>query len=173
MTTETKKKISLEAIDDIIHKHNQDPGAVMPILHEIQNTYGFVPPAAIERIAENTGIPASELFGVATFYARFRLQPLGKNQINVCHGTACHLNGIERISQAIEQAVGAKEGETSKDRLFTVERVACFGCCSLAPCLMVNDKIHGRLTPESARKLLSQMKTQEAKAATERPGENG
>ncbi len=169
MTTETKKKISLEAIDAIIHKHNSLAGAVMPILHEIQDSYGYVPPGAIERIAENTGIPASELFGVATFYARFRLQPLGKNQINVCHGTACHLGGIERISQAIEQTVGAKEGETSRDRLFTVERVACFGCCSLAPCIMVNSKVHGRLTPESTRKLLTQVKAEEAKATVGQP----
>ena len=163
-----REKLSLVVIDAIAHKHNVEPGAIIPVLQEIQDAYGYVPPVAIQRIAENTGVPASELFGIVTFYAQFRLQPVGKNLIKVCHGTACHLSGAERISQVIEQVVSAKEGETSQDGLFTVERVACLGCCSLAPCMMVNGKTCGRLTPETIGKLLSQIKETEGAILSEK-----
>ena len=150
------------AIDAIVHKHNVEPGAVIPILQEIQEAYGHVPPVAIQRVAEHMNIPASEIYGIVTFYAQFRLQPLGKNLVRVCHGTACHLGGAEIVAEALAQATGAKEGETSPDDLFTVERVACLGCCSLAPCVMVNNETHGRLTPESVNKLVTEMRKQEA-----------
>jgi len=163
-----REKLSFAVIDAIAHKHNVEPGAIIPVLQEIQDTYGYVPPVAIQRIAENTDVPASELFGIVTFYAQFRLQPLGKNLIKVCHGTACHLSGAEMISQALEQVAGAKEGETSQDGLFTVERVACLGCCSLAPCIMVNEKVHGRLTPEVVGKLVSQIKETEKVVLSEK-----
>ena len=150
------------AIDAIVHKHNVEPGAVIPILQEIQEAYGHVPPVAIQRVAEHMNIPASEIYGIVTFYAQFRLQPLGKNLVRVCHGTACHLSGAEMVAETLAQATGAKEGETSPDDLFTVERVACLGCCSLAPCIMVNNETHGRLTPESVSKLVAEMRKQEA-----------
>lgn len=165
-----REKLSFAVIDAISHKHNVEPGAIIPVLQEIQDAYGYVPPVAIQRIAENTGVPASELFGIVTFYAQFRLQPIGKNLIKVCHGTACHLSGAERISQALEQVVGAKEGETSQDRLFTVERVACLGCCSLAPCIMVNGKVQGWLTPEAIGKLPSQIKEAEVVVSSGKAG---
>jgi len=170
MVIEAREKPSFAVIDAIAHKHNVEPGAIIPVLQEIQDAYGYIPPVAIQRIAENTGIPASELFGIVTFYAQFRLQPLGKNLIKVCHGTACHLSGAERISQALEQVVGAKEGETSQDGLFTVERVACLGCCSLAPCVMANEKVRGRLTPEAIGKLVSQIKETEKVVLSEKAG---
>ncbi len=159
--TRAAEKPSLAVIDDIVHKHNVQRGAVIPILHEIQETFGYIPPVAIERVAENLAIPASEIYGVATFYALFRLQPLGKNHIKVCHGTACHLAGADMISQALVPVVGANEGETSQDGKFTVERVACFGCCSMAPCIMVNGEIHGRLTPGSVHKVIDQVEETE------------
>jgi NADH-quinone oxidoreductase subunit E len=163
MVTEAKARdeLSLVVIDAVVHKHNVQPGAVIPILQEIQDSYGYVPPVAIERIAENMGIPSSDIFGIVTFYTQFRLQPLGKNLIKVCHGTACHLSGAERIAEAISQATGAREGETSQDGLFTVERVACLGCCSLAPCIMLNGEIHGRLTPEAVARVVNQAKEKE------------
>lgn len=167
---EAGEKLSFAVIDAIAHKHNVEPGAVIPILQEIQDAYGYVPPVAIQRITENTGVPASELFGIVTFYAQFRLEPVGKNLIKVCHGTACHLSGAERISQALEQAAGIKEGETSQDGLFTVERVACCGCCSLAPCVVANEKVYGRLTPEAIGKLVSQIKETERVASSEKAG---
>jgi NADH-quinone oxidoreductase subunit E len=162
-----KEKLSLTVIDAIVHKHNIQPGAVIPILQEIQDAYGYVPPAAIQRIGENMGIPASEIFGIVTFYAQFRLQPMGKNLIKVCHGTACHLSGAERMSESLSLVVGAKEGETSQDGQFTVERVACLGCCSLAPCVMLNGEVHGRLTPESITKIINQLQETEALTTAE------
>jgi NADH-quinone oxidoreductase subunit E len=164
MATKAKdrEELSFAVIDAIAHKHNVQPGAVIPALQEIQDAYGYVPPAAIERIAENIGVPSSEIYGIVTFYSQFRLEPVGENLIKVCHGTACHLSGAERIAQAIAQATGAGEGETSRDGKFTVERVACLGCCSLAPCTMINNEVHGRLTPESIGKVVGQLqKTQE------------
>jgi NADH-quinone oxidoreductase subunit E len=163
MAVETKvnSELSFATIDAITHKHNVQPGAVIPVLQEIQEAYGHVPPAAIERIAENMGVPASEIFGIVTFYAQFRLQPVGKNLVKVCHGTACHLNGAERVSKALTQAVGAEEGETSQNGKFTVERVACLGCCSLAPCVMLNGEAYGRLTPEAINKVVSQIQEKE------------
>jgi len=147
---------SLAVIDAIVHKHNVQLGAVMPVLQEIQGTYGYVPPAAIQRIAESMNISASDIYGIVTFYSQFRLQPLGKNVIKVCHGTACHLNGAERIAEAVAQGTGAREGETSQDDEFTVERVACLGCCSLAPCVMVNGETHGKLTVETTGEIVKQ-----------------
>ncbi len=159
MATQAKEReeLSFAVIDAIAHKHNVQPGAVIPALQEIQDAYGYIPPAAIERIAENIGVPSSEIYGIVTFYSQFRLEPVGENLIKVCHGTACHLSGAERIAQAIAQATGAEEGETSRDGKFTVERVACLGCCSLAPCTMINNEVHGRLTPESIGKIVSQV----------------
>jgi NADH-quinone oxidoreductase subunit E len=157
----TKEKPSFAVIDAIVHKHNIEPGAVIPVLQEIQDTYGYVPPVAIQRIADNMNVPASEVFGIVTFYAQFRLQPLGKNLIKVCHGTACHLCGAEMVAERLAQVVGAKEGETSQDGMFTIERVACLGCCSLAPCVMVNGETHGRLTPEAVDKIVAQIRKQE------------
>lgn len=151
----SRQELNLALIDAITHKHNVQPGAVIPVLQEIQETCGYVPPAAIQRIGDNMGVPASEIFGIVTFYAQFRLKPLGKNLIKVCHGTACHLGGAERVSDTLCQRVGAKEGETSADGNFTVERVACLGCCSLAPCVMVNGEVHGRLTPELVGKVVN------------------
>jgi NADH-quinone oxidoreductase subunit E len=166
MVTETLVTGAPElSIDTIVHKHNVEPGAVIPVLQEIQETYGHVPPIAIQRVAEHLNIPASEIYGIVTFYAQFRLEPLGKNLVKVCHGTACHLGGAEMVAEALSQVTGVREGETSADGLFTVERVACLGCCSLAPCVMINDETHGRLTPESVSKVVSEMRRAEAPAS--------
>ena len=160
-----KEKPSFAVIDAIVHKHNIEPGAVIPTLQEIQDTYGYVPPVAIQRIADNMNVPASEVFGIVTFYAQFRLQPLGKNLIKVCHGTACHLGDAEMVAERLAQVTGAKEGETSQDSRFTVERVACLGCCSLAPCIMVNGETHGRLIPEAIDKIVNQIQKKEVPAS--------
>ena len=156
-----REKPSFAMIDAIVHKHNIEPGAVIPVLQEIQAIYGYVPPVAIQRIADNTNVPVSEVFGIVTFYAQFRLQPPGKNLIKVCHGTACHLCGAEMVAERLTQVTDAKEGETSQDGRFTIERVACLGCCSLAPCVMVNGETHGRLTPEAVDKIVAQIRKQE------------
>jgi len=162
--TLTREELDLSVIDAIVYKHNIEPGGVIPVLQEIQENYGYVPPVAIQRVAEHLNIPASEIYGIVTFYAQFRLEPLGKNLIKVCHGTACHLSGAEMVAEALAQATGAREGETSDDDMFTVERVACLGCCSLAPCVMINSETHGRLTPETTTKIVNEIKKTEVPA---------
>ncbi len=147
-----------EVIDAIIHKHNVERGSIIPILQEIQEIYGYIPQVAMERGALHTGVGAGEIYGIVTFYNMFRLEPVGENVVKVCHGTACHLLGAEKISEALELEVGAGEGETSADGKFTVEHVRCIGCCSLAPCMMVNDQVYARLTPESVRKTVAKIR---------------
>jgi len=152
--TKTREPINSTVIDAIVHKHNVHPGAMIAILQEIQEIYGYVPRAAILRVAVDTMVPASDIYGIVTFYAQFRLQPQGEHIIKVCHGTACHLNGAEKIAEAVCNCVGAKEGETSQDGKYTVEKVACLGCCSLAPTVMIDNESFGRLTPGNVSKII-------------------
>jgi NADH-quinone oxidoreductase subunit E len=167
MTTKEAKvreRPSLAVIDAIVLKHNVHPGAVIAILQEIQDTYGYVPRAAILRVSEDTGIPASDIYGIVTFYAQFRLQPQGKHLVKVCHGTACHLNGAEKVAHSLCQCVGAKEGETSADGRYTVEKVACLGCCSLSPTIMIDNDTYGRLAPDNVRKVIEDFESLESPA---------
>lgn len=112
----------------------------------------------IQEISIATGIPAAELYGIATFYSQFHLEPRGKNLVRVCHGTACHLAGADKVSYAVEMATGAKEGGTSPDGQFSVERVACLGCCSLAPVMMVNEDVHAHVKVDKIASLLKRYK---------------
>jgi len=163
---ETKVSRLIETVDEIVQNRNVTRGAAIPILQRIQRELGYVPPAMLQRVAELTGMPASDLYGITTFYTQFRTQPLGLHTIRVCHGTACHLAGAESISDALRMATGAGEGETSPDGLFTVERVACLGCCSLAPVVMIDDETYGHLTPEKVRKLVDRYR-EKSRAASD------
>jgi NADH-quinone oxidoreductase subunit E len=158
MVTEirTEKTPGYAVIDAIILKHNVQLGGIIPVLQEIQEEYGYVPPEVINRIAQSMNITAAEIYGIVTFYSQFRLKPIGKNLIKVCHGTACHLNGADKVASTLTQITGAKEGETSPDGMFTVERVACLGCCSLAPCISVNNEIHGKLSSDGINNVVCQ-----------------
>jgi len=129
-------------------------GRLIPLLQKVQAEDGYLSREGLLRIHEETGVPLSQIYGVATFYAQFRFTPVGKHTVKVCHGTACHVNGAEDISQAIREEIGAGHGETTADGLFSVEKVACLGCCSLAPCIMVDETTHGKLTPTLVRKVL-------------------
>jgi NADH-quinone oxidoreductase subunit E len=139
-------------------------GGIIPVLQEVQDEYGYVPPEAIHHIAQSMNIAASEIYGIVTFYSQFRLKPIGKNLVKVCHGTACHLNGAEKVASALAQITGAKEGETSPDGMFTVERVACLGCCSLAPCISINSEVHGELSSGGVSNVVSQYNESEKAA---------
>lgn len=148
-------------IDSILLKHGKGKqDELMAILQDVQASLGYLPDWAIYRIAEFVGITPSKVYGVATFYNRFRLTPTGKHLIRVCHGTACHVNGSEEISTALSDELKLKEGEsTTKDGKFTLETVACLGCCSLAPCMMINDSdVYGRLTSSESKKIVRGLK---------------
>ena len=123
-----------------------------------------MPRKAINYIAGVTGVPESEVYGVITFYSQFRLQPMGKYVIRACDGTACHVSGSRMIIDTIEDELGIEVGGTTEDGIFTLNTVACIGCCSLAPVIMINDETHGQLTPASVRKLLREMRRREKAA---------
>jgi len=130
------------------------PGALIPLLQGAQELFGYLPEEAMARIARALGLSPAEVYGVATFYGQFRLKPAGKHIVTVCHGTACHVAGAERISGALERALGVKAGETTRDRKFTLRDVACLGCCSLSPVMMINKTVYGKLTPAGTPAIL-------------------
>ena len=143
-------------IDHIVREHNLTEGSAIVILQQIQAAYGYVGKPMLERVSQLTGIPSSVLGSIVTFYTQFRLEPMGENLIQACHGTACHLAGAERISEVLRQETGVPEGKTSVDGKFTVKKVACLGCCSLGPVVTVNDETFARVTPEKARQLIKE-----------------
>ena len=140
--------LDLQPLDNILNKYQGQKGAVIPILQEIQNVYGYLPKAILERTSKKTGIPLSQLYGVATFYAQFHLTRRGRNLIRICDGTACHVRGAAKTIQAIENAFKMHAGGTSLDYKYTLEIVYCVGSCGLAPVAVVNDKVYGQTKPE-------------------------
>ncbi len=139
------------------------PGSLITILQKAQEIYGYLPKDVMYHIADAIGSTPAEVLGVATFYAQFRLSPIGKYNIMSCQGTACHVNGSERVSAAIAAYLGIEAGETTADGLFTLEHVACLGCCSLAPVIMINGEAYGNLTPEKAINILKDIQAKEGK----------
>ena len=131
-----------------------DRGFLIPILQEVQHFYGYISPAAIDEVELFTGVAAGEIFGVASFYSQFRFAKPGKHMVKVCLGTACHVRGSSRILELMELQLDIKAGETTDDGHFSLEHVACFGCCALAPVVMVNQDVHGRLTSPKGQKLI-------------------
>ncbi len=160
--TALQDSVDLTLIDPLIKKYKSKKGSLIPILQGTQNLYGYVPKEAFIKISELTGLKLSEMYGVATFYTQFRLSPVGKHIIKVCHGTACHVQNATAISEAIEDALEIKDGETTEDRLFTLESVACLGCCSLAPVMMIGDETYGKLTGKQAVKIVKEIKIKES-----------
>ncbi|MCX6250033.1 MAG: NADH-quinone oxidoreductase subunit NuoE [Bacteroidetes bacterium] len=154
-------EVDLTLLDPLIQKYKGKKGNVIPLLQGAQDIYGYLPRTAFEKISRDTGLELSEMFGVATFYAQFRLKPVGKNIIKICHGTACHVQNAKEISESLEEALQVKDGETTSDRLFTLESVACLGCCSLAPVMMVVDQTYGKLTGNEAVKIIKNIRLAE------------
>lgn len=142
-------------LQGILDKYAGVKGALIPVLQEAQNAYGYLPKDVIQFIAEKMAVPVSQIYGVVTFYAQFHLNPRGKNIIRVCQGTACHVRGAKHILKALEDTLQVKAGGTTPDLKFTLETVACIGACGLAPVLMVNDDTHGRLVPDVVPEILA------------------
>jgi NADH-quinone oxidoreductase subunit E len=149
---------------DLIRPFKGQTGATIPVLQAIQTSLGYLPPESFDLIERETGIPASKAYGVATFYAQFRMTPVGKHLIKLCDGTACHVKGSETITTAIRDHLGlGAEQDTTEDMLFTLEEVACLGCCSLAPVLMIGETTYGNLNVEKTREILDTYRAKEAK----------
>jgi len=137
-------------LEELLVKYRGQKGTLIPLLQGTQAAYGFVPREAMMRIAEALREPLSQVYGVATFYAQFRLVPRGKNVVRICHGTACHVSGAPLVSQEVERHLGIRDGENTDDMFFTLESVACLGACGMAPVMMINDRTYGKLTPDKA-----------------------
>ncbi len=142
---------------DLINKRSQK-GALIPLLQSAQDSYGYIPEKVIHYISELTGTPAADIYGVITFYAQFRLKPLGKNLIRICEGTACHVNGAKSVLSILQDELGISVDETTDDGLFTLQSVACLGCCSLAPVMVINNDTHGNLTVDKVKKIIKKYK---------------
>lgn len=143
------------------------PGSLITVLQKAQAIYGYLPADVLNHIAEQMSIPAAKVFGVATFYTQFRFKPVGKYLIMLCQGTACHVNGSLMLEKTIFDSLGIKDGETTEDGLFTLKNVACLGCCSLSPVMMINDETYGSLTPQKVRDILAQLKEKALEEAAE------
>jgi NADH-quinone oxidoreductase subunit E len=162
---ENGAEVDLSRIDALINKYRGKKGSLIPLLQGAQEAYGYIPRQAFEKISSETGISLSDMYGVATFYAQFRLHPVGKHIVKVCHGTACHVQNADAISDAIKEALGVEDGGTTDDNLFTLESVACLGCCSLAPVMMIGDEAYGKLTGSSAVKIIKDIRIAESQPA--------
>ena len=151
-----RKKVDWEKIEGIIDKHKDRKWALIPLLQEVQETLGYVPPESIEPIAEALNVFPSQVQGVLTFYAGFSLEPKGKYVIRVCRGTACHVKGGKSTLRFLKKELDLDDGETSPDYRFTLEPVSCLGACFLAPAMMVNNKVFGKLSPPKVTSIMSQ-----------------
>ena len=156
-----RPKGAFAELEPTLEKYAKVPGSLITILQSAQSIYGYLSLDAINYISERTGIEPAKIYGVATFYAQFRLQPIGKYLIMMCQGTACHVNGSESIGEAVSEHLGIQDGETTEDGLFTLNYVACLGCCSLAPVMMIQDsegnETYGSLTKDKAVKILDEL----------------
>ncbi len=157
-----KEKSDLTLLNEVLEKYASVKGSLITILQKAQDIYGYLPVDVMYHIASAVGTTPAEVMGVATFYTQFRLQPVGKFLIMLCQGTACHVNGSERIEKAISEHLGIKDGETTADGLFTLKNVACLGCCSLSPVMMINGETYGSLTPDSAISVLEALRKESA-----------
>ncbi|MBU2604099.1 MAG: NADH-quinone oxidoreductase subunit NuoE [Actinobacteria bacterium] len=146
---------------DLLETYQDQRGALIPLLQGTQAAYGYLPAEAMESIARALREPLSQVFGVATFYAQFRLVPRARNVVRVCHGTACHVSGAPLVSLEIERNLGIGDGENTEDMMFTIENVACLGACGMAPVMMINERTYGKLSPDSAVKAVKEFRAKE------------
>ncbi len=153
----------LSLLEATLQEYAPQRGSLITILQKAQDIYGYLPTDVIYHIADRTGNTPAKVMGVATFYTQFRLTPVGKYLIMLCQGTACHVNGSERIAAAIEEELGITDGGTTEDGLFSLKCVACLGCCSLSPVMMIGEDTYGSLTPEKAVSILRDIRKKEGK----------
>jgi len=156
MSHATDEQVDRE-LDPILQNYPPRRESMIPLLQDVQEQLGYLPREAMQRVAEHVNVPVSDIYGVATFYTQFHLQPQGQHRVHVCQGTACHVRGGDRILDAVTDKLDIEPGETTPDRQFTLQRVACVGSCALAPVVMVDGEAHGRMTPQKTVSLLEQL----------------
>lgn len=148
----------LSLLDGVLESCGYNAGSLIAVLQKTQEIYGYLPAEAIRYIADRLEISPAKVMGVATFYTQFRLEPVGKYLVMLCKGTACHVNGADDIEKAVSEHLGISDGGTTADGLFSLKRVACLGCCSLSPVMMINGVAYGSLTPEKALSILDELR---------------
>lgn len=158
----TLDAVNLSPLEEILMTYNSENSNLITLLQEVQEYYGYLPGQALTKISERTGIKEAKIYGVATFYSQFRMKPSGKYLIMLCQGTACHVNGSAMIEQSLKEILGVPEGDTTQDGLFTYINVACLGCCSLAPVMMINDQTHAKLTAKKVKDIINKLRQEEA-----------
>ena len=158
----------LEGIQSDLGKFGKERSNLIPILQKIQKTYLYLPAEALNMVGRYLGIPAAEVYGVATFYNQFRFHPPGRHPVKVCLGTACHVRGGDIILENFERKLEIKEGETTPDKEFSIERVACVGCCALAPVALVGETVHGHMAPSKVEGLVLRVEVEKEKAKREK-----
>lgn len=131
---------------------------IIPLLQRLQDAYGYLPPAVVLAVCNQTGLPASRVFGVATFYGQFHLEPHGRHTVRVCRGTACHVRGGKKVLDAVKRSLALNDGETSEDMQFSLETLACLGACALSPVMVVDGTYYGKMTPRRAEDILRAVK---------------
>lgn len=156
--TEIKNKMQ-----EIFARHNGKKDELIPILQETQEQFRYLPEEAMKEISQFLKVSVSTIYGVSTFYHLFKLTPSGKKIVRVCRGTACHVRGSPRIVDEVEKLLGVKSGETTKDMEYTLETIACFGSCALAPVMVVDKTVYGRMTPSKVKSILAIPAKQEVK----------
>lgn len=145
---------SSSPVEEVLATYGVSRENLIPILQDVQDRLTFLSPEALEQVAEHLHLSANDVYGVATFYAQFRFHPPGRRHIKVCQGTACHVRGSGQIMDAVTRRLGINPGETSEDKEYSLERVACFGSCALAPVVVVDEKVYGRMTTKKTEKLI-------------------
>lgn len=150
-----EKEVDLTAANQVIDKYLEIKGALMPVLQEIQEHYGYVPEPTVHLVAERLNVYTSQIYGVLTFYAQFHLEPRGKYIVRICKGTACHVKGANRIGDTLQERLGISHAETTPDLKFTAEYVACIGACGMAPVIMVNDDTYGSMTVQKMDEVIA------------------
>ncbi len=147
-----------DKIYEIIAAHKDKPGLLIPILHEVQEFYGYLPFEVQKLIAEELNIPLADIYGVVTFYSRFSLTPVGKYKVGVCMGTACYVKGSDKVLEEFKKQLGLEVGETSEDGMFSLEATRCIGACGLAPVITVNEDVYGKLFAEDVKDIVEKYK---------------
>ncbi len=165
---EEEEKLILDDIASRLKAFGRERGQLIPILQMIQERHAYIAEDAIKMAAEHLGIAICEVYGVATFYNQFRFHPPGKNQIKVCLGTACHVRGGDIILENFERKLEIRDGETTPDREFSIETVACVGCCALAPVAIVNETVQGHMAPSKVEGLILGFQIEKEKAEREK-----
>ena len=151
-------------VDSILKKHPRaGRDALIPILQEVQENQGYLSREAVIRIGKHLNLPTTKIYGVATFYNQFRFQPKGKYHVTVCRGTACHVKGSNRVLEMAQKLLKLKPGQTSRDRLFSLETVACMGACGLSPVMNLNGEFYAKVTPQKLVKIIQECREMESK----------